>query len=135
MSLGLSAPMALKRWILLAGALCSFGSQACAGEFTEADLTSDQIVFAKSVLANCKKQLPEVKSFKDDTRMKIDAGKSDEIDVEWQARIVKKLLAPFPNIDKHSYGESLKAVIWFDATNGCFYPNAIKFTYIYKNLE
>lgn len=127
--------MALKRWILLAGALFSLGSQVCASEFTEADLTSDQIVFAKSILANCKKQLPEVKAYKDDTRKQIDAGKSDEIDIEWQARIIQKLLAPFPNIDKHSYGESLKAVIWFDAANGCFYPNAIKFTYIYKNLE
>ena len=127
--------MALKRWILLAGALCSLGAQVCAGEFTEADLTPDQITFAKSVLANCRKQLPEVKAFKDDTRKKTDAGKPYEIDIEWQARIIKKLLAPFPDIDEHSYGESLKAVIWFDAANGCFYPNAIKFTYIYKNLE
>ena len=127
--------MALKRWILLAGALFSLGSQVRAGEFTEADLTPDQIIFAKSILANCKKQLPEVKAYKDDTRMKIDAGNSDEIDIEWQARIIKKLLAPFPDIEEHSYGESLKAVIWFDAANGCFYPNAIKFTYIYKNLE
>ena len=127
--------MALKRWILLAGAFFSLGSQVRASEFTEADLTPDQIIFAKSILANCKKQLPEVKSYKDDTRMKIDAGNSDEIDIEWQARIMQKLLTPFPNIDKHSYGESLKSVIWFDAANGCFYPNAIKFTYIYKNLE
>lgn len=45
--------MALKRWILVAGVFCSLGSQVGAGEFTEADLTPDQITFAKSVLAIC----------------------------------------------------------------------------------
>ena len=127
--------MALKRWILLAGALWSLGPQVCAGEFTEADLTPDQIVFAKNILANCKKQLPEVNAYRDDTDKKIHARKSNEIDIEWQARIIKELLAPFPNIEEHSYGYSIQGAIWFDAVHGCQYPNAIKFTYIYKNLE
>lgn len=70
--------MALKRLTLVAGALLSCASQVSANEFAEADLRPDGIVFAKNVFANCKQQLPEVKSYLADSEQKIQAQKYNE---------------------------------------------------------
>ena len=126
--------MAFKRWILLAGALCSLGSQVDAGEIFEADLKPEEIVLAQQVLANCQAHQPEVRAWLADYDKKMEADKYYEIDLIEQARIIEKLLVPFA-IPNGTPTYPIQGLLWADAIYGCRYQNALKITYVYVNYK